>query len=232
MWSRFAHPSPALVVATIALIVALGGTSYAALSNNSVGSKQLENGAVGTAKLKNGAVGTGKLQNRAVTTAKLKNRAVTALKLNLTGVTVPNALHANAADSATNAANATNATNAANATNATNATTAGSANALNGVVIVHSPTLPNRHSSQDGQDVDCPSGMHAISGGVVDSGGTEQSVNDWGIENSTIPPTPTTTNNEVFANVNNTSTATDDTFSVWAVCINGAVTGSTFPPPS
>ena len=47
MWSRFSHPSPALVVATIALIVALGGTSYAALSNNSVGTNQLKNGAVG-----------------------------------------------------------------------------------------------------------------------------------------------------------------------------------------
>jgi hypothetical protein len=123
------RPSPALVVSFIALLVALGGTSYAAFSpsNSSVGTKQLKNGAVGTLKLKNGAVGTAKLQNGAVTTAKLKNGAVTALQLNVTGVTVPNALHANAADNATNATNATNAANATNATNAANATNAKSA---------------------------------------------------------------------------------------------------------
>jgi hypothetical protein len=41
-------PSPAMVVACIALIVALGGTSYAAikLPANSVGTKQLKRGAV------------------------------------------------------------------------------------------------------------------------------------------------------------------------------------------
>lgn len=41
-------PSPALVVSVLALIIALGGTSYAALKlpKNSVGTKQLRNGAV------------------------------------------------------------------------------------------------------------------------------------------------------------------------------------------
>lgn len=53
--SRFRrHPSPALVVACVALAVALGGTSYAAivLPANSVGTKQLVNGAVVAAKVK------------------------------------------------------------------------------------------------------------------------------------------------------------------------------------
>jgi hypothetical protein len=128
MRSRLSRPSPALVVSTIALIVALGGTSYAAVSlpDNSVGTKQLQNGAVGTFKLKNGAVGTGKLKNGAVGTANLKNGAVTGAKLKLTGVTVPNAVHANAADLATNSTNATKATNATNATNATSAKSAAS----------------------------------------------------------------------------------------------------------
>ena len=42
------RPSPALVVACIALAIALGGTSYAAvtLPRNSVGTKQLKKNAV------------------------------------------------------------------------------------------------------------------------------------------------------------------------------------------
>jgi hypothetical protein len=51
-WQR--APSPAMIVALIALFVALGGTSYAAvvLPANSVGTKQLRNGAVTAAKVK------------------------------------------------------------------------------------------------------------------------------------------------------------------------------------
>ncbi|HNC15865.1 MAG TPA: hypothetical protein PLV77_08190, partial [Solirubrobacterales bacterium] len=51
-------PSPALVVAIIALIVALGGTSYAAfkLPKNSVGTKQLKKNAVTVKKLRKNSV--------------------------------------------------------------------------------------------------------------------------------------------------------------------------------
>lgn len=53
------RPSPALVVACLALFVALGGSAYAAvaLSPNSVGTVQLKNRAVTSAKLANGSVG-------------------------------------------------------------------------------------------------------------------------------------------------------------------------------
>jgi hypothetical protein len=52
------RPSPAMVVALIALFVALGGGAYAAtrLPNGSVGTPQLKNGAVTGAKLHRGAV--------------------------------------------------------------------------------------------------------------------------------------------------------------------------------
>src|SRR3954449_6192056 len=52
------RPSPALVVSVIALSVALGGTSYAAivLPANSVGTKQIKKNAVTTAKVKNGSL--------------------------------------------------------------------------------------------------------------------------------------------------------------------------------
>src|SRR6266536_1558817 len=54
-------PSPAMVVACLALIVALGGTSYAAirLPANSVGTKQLKKGAVTGVKVKSNTL-TGK----------------------------------------------------------------------------------------------------------------------------------------------------------------------------
>lgn len=47
------RPSPALVVSLVALFIALGGTSYAALSipKNSVGSPQVINGSLGTTDL-------------------------------------------------------------------------------------------------------------------------------------------------------------------------------------
>jgi len=52
------RPSPALVVSVIALTVALGGTSYAAivLPANSVGTRQIKKNAVTTAKVKNGSL--------------------------------------------------------------------------------------------------------------------------------------------------------------------------------
>jgi hypothetical protein len=94
---RLGKPSPALVISVLALSVALGGTAYAGITipNNSVGANQLKNGAVTTKKLKNGAV----------TTKKIKNGNVTASKINTTGLTVPNAQHANQADTAANATN-------------------------------------------------------------------------------------------------------------------------------
>jgi hypothetical protein len=50
---RLRRPNPALVVATVALVVALGGTSYAGFSlpNNSVGTKQIRNHAVTLGKV-------------------------------------------------------------------------------------------------------------------------------------------------------------------------------------
>ena len=88
------RPSASMVVAIVALVVAMAGTSYAALTlpKNSVGSKQLRAGAV--------------------TNAKLANGAVTAAKLNTAGLTVPNALNAAVAGTATTAASAATANNA------------------------------------------------------------------------------------------------------------------------
>jgi hypothetical protein len=63
-----------MVVAVIALLVALGGTSYAiqALPQNSVGSKQLKNNAVTSKKIKNGAVNSNKVKNGSLLSADFK----------------------------------------------------------------------------------------------------------------------------------------------------------------
>jgi hypothetical protein len=68
-------PSPAMLVACVALTVALGGVSYAAtvLPNNSVGTAQLKQKAVSAAKLKKNAVTAGKVRKNAITTTKVKD---------------------------------------------------------------------------------------------------------------------------------------------------------------
>jgi hypothetical protein len=65
------RPSPAMLVALLALFVALGGSSYAALQVrvNSVGSKQLRNNAVTSKKIKNGAVNSSKVMNGSLVSA-------------------------------------------------------------------------------------------------------------------------------------------------------------------
>lgn len=56
---KIPKPSPALVVAMLALLIALSGTAYAAvtLAPNSVGTRQLKNGAVTLAKIAKSAQG-------------------------------------------------------------------------------------------------------------------------------------------------------------------------------
>jgi hypothetical protein len=55
---RVSKPSPALVIALLALFVAMGGTGYAALKlpKNSVGSKQIKSNAVSSSKVKDGSL--------------------------------------------------------------------------------------------------------------------------------------------------------------------------------
>ena len=70
------RPSPAMVVACIALLVALSGTgiaAVAALPNNSVGPAQLKSNAVTNPKIAASAVTNPKLAADAVTGAKVKN---------------------------------------------------------------------------------------------------------------------------------------------------------------
>lgn len=70
-------PSPAMVVASLALFVALSGSALA-LRAGSVGPRAIKNEAVRTNKLKDGAVTTVKLKDGAVTSPKFAAGSVTA----------------------------------------------------------------------------------------------------------------------------------------------------------
>jgi hypothetical protein len=101
---RWLHaPSPAMMVACVALFVALGGTSYAAikLPANSVGTKQIKNSAVTGAKVKDATLTGAKIADASVTGAKIADGAVGTSKFGTvpgarvrhasTAVTVPSA---------------------------------------------------------------------------------------------------------------------------------------------
>src|SRR4051812_1105081 len=73
--------SYANVTATLALFLALGGTSYAlTLPRNSVGSKQIRSNAVGTSELHTGAVRSGDVRNRSLQLLDLSLAARTSLR--------------------------------------------------------------------------------------------------------------------------------------------------------
>ena len=76
------RPSPALIVACIALFIALGGTSYAVtqLPRNSVGTTQLKKNAVTSQKIKDGAISSQKIKDGAIDQADLAPGVTTSLK--------------------------------------------------------------------------------------------------------------------------------------------------------
>jgi hypothetical protein len=87
-------PSPAMVVAVIALILGLTGAAFGALqvvgkgdirtkflANNAVKAKKLADNAVKNAKIRGEAVTTEKIANNAVTSAKVADGAITGPKI-------------------------------------------------------------------------------------------------------------------------------------------------------
>lgn len=77
------RPSPAMVVACVALVASLGGTGYAAMTlpPKSVGREQIRNGAVGNLQIRDGAITAGKLRSDTVTGGRIRNGSVAAKDL-------------------------------------------------------------------------------------------------------------------------------------------------------
>lgn len=78
MARRLKAPSPAMVVALVALFLSIGGVGYAA---SQIGTNDIKNNAVTTKKLHKQAVATSKIKKQAVTTGKLADGAVNSQKV-------------------------------------------------------------------------------------------------------------------------------------------------------
>src|ERR1700712_2923622 len=99
------RPSPAMIVAIIALIAALTGTAWAALGKNSVGPRQLKRNAVTSAKIRNNAITTAKIKANAVSGDKIQDGSIGGSKVNLATLgTVPSAARAASATTSANLA--------------------------------------------------------------------------------------------------------------------------------
>lgn len=73
-----------MIVACFALLISLGGTSVAAVSqlaNNSVGTPQIKNNAVTAAKIASNAVVAAKIKSASVTNPKIANNAINSAKV-------------------------------------------------------------------------------------------------------------------------------------------------------
>lgn len=78
---RKARPTPALIVAMIALVLALSGAAVALPGKSVVGPSDIKNGAVTQKKIKKGAVRSKQIKGKSIRGNRLRDRAVTAKQI-------------------------------------------------------------------------------------------------------------------------------------------------------
>jgi hypothetical protein len=105
------RPSPAMVVAFVALLAALSGTAIALPGTNSVDSGDIKNGTIRGKDIHRNAVTGKKVKNASLTGADVKNNSLTGTDINES--TLAKVPSAGQADSATSAASANAAAEAA-----------------------------------------------------------------------------------------------------------------------
>jgi hypothetical protein len=118
------RPSPAMIVALLALFVALGGSSYAAVK---IGARDIKRGAVGTRAIANNSVRSADIHNATVSGADVADNSLTNADIDNTN------LNAQTAETANTATRATTATSANTANTANTATSADNADKLDGL---------------------------------------------------------------------------------------------------
>lgn len=103
MHRRIDLPSPAMAVACLALLIALGGTSYAAVKipDKSVGRAQLRNGAVGLATIRKDSVDSTKIVNGSIAAKDLRRGVVPAASVSTVRRATGDAVAVDAVGSAT-----------------------------------------------------------------------------------------------------------------------------------
>jgi hypothetical protein len=106
------RPSAAMIVALLALFVALGGSSYAAVK---IGARDIQRGAVGTRAIANDSIRSADIRNATVSGADVKDDSLTNADIDNTNLSAKSAETAARATTATSASTASNATNADNA---------------------------------------------------------------------------------------------------------------------
>jgi len=117
-WLLGRRPSPALLIALLALFVALGGSSYAAVK---IGARDIQRGAVGTRAIANNAIRSADIHNATIAGVDVKDDSLTNADIDNTSLAAATAKSAESANRANTAASATNATTANSAKKADDA---------------------------------------------------------------------------------------------------------------
>jgi hypothetical protein len=135
------RPSPALVIAIIALFVSLGGVSYG-FATGSIDNREIKNNDVRTRDLRNNDVRTRDLRNNDIRTLDLRNNEVRGLDIRNSTVQGRDVALSTLTGDDINESRLGKVPSATTADSATQATTAANAQALNGLRIV-----PIKHRS-------------------------------------------------------------------------------------
>jgi hypothetical protein len=149
------RPSPAMIVALLALFVALGGSSYAAVK---IGARDIQRGAVGTRAIANNSIRSADIHDATVSGADVKDDSLTNADIDNANLSAKRAETAAHATTATRAGNATNADNAGkldglDSTDFTRPACASPTGALKGVVtIAASPAFSGTFTAVPGHN--------------------------------------------------------------------------------
>jgi hypothetical protein len=117
-WLLRRRLSPAMLVALLALFVALGGSSYAAVK---ISARDIQRGAVGTRAIANNAIRSADIHNATISGIDVKDDSLTNADIDNTSLSAATAKRADTAARANTAASATTATTANSAKKADDA---------------------------------------------------------------------------------------------------------------
>ncbi|MDX6727749.1 MAG: hypothetical protein QOK49_2554 [Baekduia sp.] len=196
------RPSASMVVAFVALLVALGGTSYAVvrLPAQSVTAKHLKNGAVTRAKIKANAVDASKVAANSLTGADISEATLTEIP------SAQTATRATASDRATTAANSDHASAAAAIDKLSYRTVKGTA----------PPAATIDQHGVGTASAACDAGQHVVGGGIK--------VDDPALT-GLIDGYPDAGGTSWTARIDNPDVAAPHEFTVYAVCVTSVATG-------